>query len=110
VLVLKECIAKAGGLSGGLRFYVGAGAGDDDGGYAAKVMAEQDLLKRVAAGQNVPPTVVPIIATVAPSPVAAPAPVIVPAATAASESTAHAAAAEQDALARPERERVALAR
>jgi Transglycosylase SLT domain len=108
VLVLKECIAKGGGLASGLRYYVGAGSGDDDGGYAAKVIAEQDLLKRVAAGQNVPPTVVPIVANVAPVPVAAPVPVVAPAA-AASESTAHAAAPEQDALARPERERVALA-
>jgi hypothetical protein len=109
VLVLKECIAKAGGLSGGLRFYVGAGALEDDGGYAAKVIAEQELLKRVASGQNVPPTVVPIVANVAQPPLAAPVPVVAPAA-AASEATAHAAAPEQDALARPERERVALAR
>ena len=111
VLVLKECIAKAGGLSGGLRFYVGAGATDDDGGYAAKVIAEQELLKRVAAGQNVPPTVVPIVANVTPAPAAQPValPVAAPAAPAASESTAHAAAPEQDAQARPERERVAMA-
>ena len=108
VLVLKECIAKAGGLAGGLHYYVGAGALEDDGGYAAKVMAEQDLLKRVAAGQNVPPTVVPIVANVAPAPAAAPAP-IAPA-PAASESTAHATATEQqDAQAQPDRERVALA-
>jgi hypothetical protein len=110
VLVLKECIARAGGLSDGLRFYVGAGASDDDGGYAAKVIAEQELLKRVAAGQNIPPTTVPVIAKVAPPPAAAPAPVAAPAATAASESTAHAAAPEQDALARPDHEHVALAR
>src|SRR6195952_1187874 len=109
VLVLKECIAKGGNLSSGLRFYVGAGAGDDDGGYAGKVIAEQELLKRVAAGQNVPPTVVPIIANIAPTPVATPVPVVAPAA-AASESTAHAAAPEQDALAKPDREGVALAR
>jgi hypothetical protein len=108
VLVLKECIAKAGGLSDGLRFYVGAGASEDDGGYAAKVIAEQELLKRVAAGQNVPPTVVPIIAKAAPAPVATPVPATAPA-TAASESTAHAAAPEQEAMAQPERERVALA-
>jgi len=109
VLVLKECIAKAGGLSGGLHYYVGAGALEDDGGYAAKVMAEQDLLKRVAAGQNVPPTVVPIVANVAPAPAATPVPAAAPAA-AASESTAHATAPEQqDAQAKPERERVALA-
>jgi hypothetical protein len=108
VLVLKECIAKGGGLSNGLRFYVGAGASDDDGGYAAKVIAEQDLLKRVASGQNVPPTVVPIIANVTPAPTAAPLPVAAPAA-AASESTARAAAPEQDASVLPGRERVALA-
>jgi hypothetical protein len=108
VLVLKECIAKAGGLAGGLRFYVGAGGGEDDGGYAAKVIAEQDLLKRVASGQNVPPTVVPIVANVAPAPAAA-LPAAAPAA-AASESTAHAGAGEQDASAQPDRQRVALAR
>jgi hypothetical protein len=109
VLVLKECIAKAGGLSGGLHYYVGAGALEDDGGYAAKVMAEQELLKRVAAGQNVPPTVVPIVANVAPAPAAAPTPAAVAPAAPASESTAHAAAPQQDAQAAPERERVALA-
>jgi hypothetical protein len=109
VLVLKECIARAGGLSDGLRFYVGAGASEDDGGYAAKVIAEQELLKRVAAGQNIPPTTVPVVAKAAPTPVAAPAPAVAPAAAAASESTAHAGATEQDALARPEHERVALA-
>jgi hypothetical protein len=109
VLVLKECIARAGGLSDGLRFYVGAGASEDDGGYAAKVIAEQELLKRVAAGQNIPPTTVPVVAKAAPTPVAAPAPAFAPAAAAASESTAHAGATEQDALARPEHERVALA-
>jgi hypothetical protein len=108
VLVLKECIAKGGGLANGLHYYVGAGAMDDDGGYAAKVMAEQELLKRVAAGQNVPPTVVPIVANVAPAPAAAPAPVAP--APAASESTAHATATEQqDAQAQPERERLAMA-
>lgn len=109
VLVLKECIAKAGGLSGGLHYYVGAGALEDDGGYAAKVMAEQELLKRVAAGQNVPPTVVPVVANVSPAPAAAPTPAAVAPAAPASESTAHAAAPQQDAQAAPERERVALA-
>jgi hypothetical protein len=109
VVVLKECIAKAGGLEGGLRFYVGAGASEDDGGYASKVMAEHEFLKRVAAGQNVPPTAVPIIATVAPTPAVAPAPTAPPA-QAASESTAHVAAPEHEALAQADRERVALAR
>jgi hypothetical protein len=109
VLVLKECIGKAGGLAGGLRFYVGAGSSDDDGGYASKVMAEHEFLKRVAGGQNVPPTVVPIIATVAPMPAAAPTPITAPA-QAASESTARAIAPEHEALAQTAPERVALAR
>ncbi|HEX7688880.1 MAG TPA: lytic transglycosylase domain-containing protein, partial [Burkholderiaceae bacterium] len=80
VLVLKECISRAGGLQGGLHFYVGAGTSDDDGGYAAKVLAEEELLKRVAAGQNVP-TTAPIMAAVAPTPAAAAAPVAQPVAT-----------------------------
>jgi hypothetical protein len=105
VLVLKDCIGKAGGLEGGLHFYVGAGASEDDGGYASKVLAESQLMKRVAAGQNVPPTA-PVIAA---APAAAPAPVVTPA-PAASESTAHVAAPVQDADAHPARERIALAR
>jgi hypothetical protein len=103
VQVLKDCIGRAGGLEGGLHFYVGAGANEDDGGYASKVLAESQLMKRVAAGQNVPPTT-PIVAVATP--------VAPPAATptaAASESAGHAPAAEE-ADARPARERVALAR
>ena len=53
VQVLKECIAKAGSLEGGLRFYVGAANLSDDGGYAHKVLAERDFLRRVAEGQQV---------------------------------------------------------
>lgn len=60
VKVLQECIARAGSLEAGLRWYVGAANADDDGGYADKVMAEHQRLKQVASGQNVP--------TVAPSP------------------------------------------
>ena len=108
VLVLKDCIGKAGGLEGGLHFYVGAGASEDDGGYASKVLAESQLMKRVAAGQNVPPTT-PLLATVAPTPAAVPAPVATPA-QAASDSTAHVATPVQDADAHPAREHVALAR
>lgn len=47
--VLKECIARAGSLEEGLRHYVGAANLPDDGGYAAKVLSEQQQL-RVAAG------------------------------------------------------------
>jgi soluble lytic murein transglycosylase-like protein len=54
VQVLKECIARAGSLEGGLRFYVGAANLPDDGGYAAKVLGEQAYLKQVAAGKAVP--------------------------------------------------------
>jgi hypothetical protein len=56
VKVLQECIARAGSLEGGLKFYVGAGNLEDDGGYAAKVLAEHDRLKQVAAGRNTPMT------------------------------------------------------
>ena len=51
--VLKECIERAGGLEGGLRAYVGASNLPDDGGYAAKVLAEQGHLRLVAAGKVV---------------------------------------------------------
>jgi len=47
VQVLKECIARAGSLEAGLRFYVGA-ANSDDGGYAIKVLVEQNILRRLA--------------------------------------------------------------
>jgi hypothetical protein len=57
VQVLKECIARAGSLEAGLRFYVGAGNLADDGGYAGKVLSEQSHLMQVAAGKSVPPTV-----------------------------------------------------
>lgn len=54
VQVLKECIARAGGLEAGLRFYVGAANLADDGGYAAKVLREQNMLRAVASGKSVP--------------------------------------------------------
>jgi hypothetical protein len=53
VQVLKECIAKAGGLEAGLRFYVGAGNTSEDGGYVGKVLSEQTHLRQVAEGRNV---------------------------------------------------------
>lgn len=59
VQVLKECIQRAGGVEEGLRFYVGAANLAEDTGYAARVLAEHDLLKSVAAGRAVSPTVVP---------------------------------------------------
>jgi hypothetical protein len=60
--VLKECIARAGGVEAGLRFYVGAANLNDDGGYAGKVLAEREHLRLVAEGKSVPvfaPLVVP---------------------------------------------------
>ena len=54
VQVLKECIARAGSLEAGLKFYVGAANLLDDGGYAIKVLSEQNSLRLVAGGKNVP--------------------------------------------------------
>lgn len=62
VKVLQECIARAGSLEGGLRQYVGGSNLADDGGYAAKVLAEQWRLRQVADGRAVP------IQTTAPAP------------------------------------------
>ena len=56
VKVLQECIARAGSLEGGLRYYVGAANLEGDGGYAGKVMAEHARLQSVAAGKSVPLT------------------------------------------------------
>ncbi|MGZ5734114.1 MAG: lytic transglycosylase domain-containing protein, partial [Caldimonas sp.] len=53
VQVLKECIARAGSLEAGLRAYVGAANSGEDGGYAAKVLAHQSLLRLVASGGKV---------------------------------------------------------
>jgi soluble lytic murein transglycosylase-like protein len=53
VQVLRECIARAGSVEAGLRYYVGAANLSDDGGYAGKVLAEQAHLRSVAAGRRV---------------------------------------------------------
>lgn len=57
VQVLKECIARAGSLEAGLKYYVGAANLSDDGGYVNKVLAEQSNLRRVANGKWVSITV-----------------------------------------------------
>jgi len=57
VQVLKECIVRAGSLEAGLKFYVGAANLPEDGGYAARVLAEQAHLRLVASGKSVPPNV-----------------------------------------------------
>jgi Transglycosylase SLT domain len=73
VKVLQECIRRAGSIEGGLRQYVGATSDATEGGYTAKVLAEQARLRQVALGGNVPlvtpsaPTQIPAIA---PAPVA----------------------------------------
>jgi hypothetical protein len=54
VQVLKECIARAGSLQDGLRYYVGAALHESDGGYAARVIVEQTHLRAVADGKKVP--------------------------------------------------------
>ncbi|MGI4777521.1 MAG: transglycosylase SLT domain-containing protein [Janthinobacterium lividum] len=56
VKVLQECIARAGSLEAGLRFYVGAANLEDDGGYAGKVLAEHERLRLVAGGVKSVPT------------------------------------------------------
>ena len=73
VKVLQECISRAGSVEGGLRHYVGAANLPNDGGYAAKVLAERDRLSRVAGGQAVPvlqppaaPQIIPVVAPAAP--------------------------------------------
>jgi hypothetical protein len=58
VKVLQECISRAGSVEGGLKSYVGAANMEDDGGYTAKVLAENNRLQMVVNGRNVP-TVAP---------------------------------------------------
>jgi len=56
VKVLQECIARAGSIEGGLKYYVGAANLESDGGYANKVMAEHGRLLAVATGNRQPPS------------------------------------------------------
>lgn len=53
--VLQECIARAGSIEGGLKYYVGAANLDTDGGYAGKVLAEHSRLLSVVGGKALPP-------------------------------------------------------
>jgi hypothetical protein len=95
VQVLRECIARAGSLEGGLKFYVGAANLPDDGGYAGKVLAEQAYLRSVASGRQVAFNA-PII--VAPPADAAASATDAPAAPPAADSASPAADAERIAL------------
>ena len=75
VKVLQECIARAGSVEGGLRYYVGAANLPDDGGYTAKVMAEHFRLRQIAGGRTMPTNPPPTLSSQAPVksiPVAAP--------------------------------------
>jgi len=78
VKVLQECIARAGTVEGGLRYYVGASDPAEDGGYASKVMAEHFRLRQVAGGRPMPmeqPVTPPTLSSQAPAkavPAAAP--------------------------------------
>ena len=81
VQVLKDCIARAGGVQEGLRYYVGAALLDNDSGYAGRVMAEQAHMSGVAKGRavpvnatNVPPPVITVKELQADVPGAVPAP------------------------------------
>ena len=67
VKVLQECIARAGSLEGGLRFYVGAANQEGDSGYAGKVMAEHARIQSVAAGKSVPLAPAQLLPAIAPS-------------------------------------------
>ena len=75
VKVLQECIARAGSIEGGLKFYVGAANLDDDSGYASKVMAEHGRLQAVASGKRqaydsqATPVLIPASFPLAPRPV-----------------------------------------
>ena len=76
VKVLQECIARAGSVEGGLRYYVGAANLPDDGGYTAKVLAEHFRLRQVAGGRSTPMNPPATLSTQAPArtvPVGAPA-------------------------------------
>jgi hypothetical protein len=82
VQVLKECIRRTGSLEAGLRSYVGAANSGEDGGYAAKVLAQQGILRLVASGGKVRTT-----AAVTPAAKARSADVATPAPTAEPQAT-----------------------
>jgi len=71
VKVLQECIARAGSVEGGLRYYVGAANLPSDGGYAAKVLAEHARLRQVANSRAplkpLAPKADPVLSTKAPA-------------------------------------------
>ena len=48
-VVLKDCIRRGGSVADGLRLYVGAGSGDDNG-YGARVLQERDRILQAVRG------------------------------------------------------------
>jgi hypothetical protein len=59
VQVLRDCVARNGGLEEGLRCYVGVTHPEgDDNGYTQKVLAEHRALQQVAQGKAVPHTII----------------------------------------------------
>lgn len=66
VKVLQECIARAGSVEAGLKWYVGAANLPSDSGYADKVLAEHGRLYQVAKGKPAP-TVAPALRAAAPA-------------------------------------------
>ena len=73
-LILKDYVSRGGSVEAGLKMYVGAAAFDHDDGYGAKVLAEYQRLKTVAAGKTVPvfSTAVPLVVRNQPKPVSDP--------------------------------------
>ncbi len=72
VKVLQECIARAGSVAGGLKYYVGAANLDSDGGYADKVLAEHARLLSVVGGKPVLQQARSMPVKLAPGPTSAP--------------------------------------
>ena len=72
VKVLQECIARAGSVEAGLKWYVGAANLPTDGGYADKVLAEHGRLYQVAKGKPVPTTTPALRAEATPAPATVP--------------------------------------
>lgn len=62
VKVLMDCISRTGSVEGGLGCYVGATDMADDGGYAAKVLAEHTRLRQVAGKRKAPTAPFPLLA------------------------------------------------
>ena len=99
VQVLRECIARAGSIEDGLRYYVGAANLPDDGGYAVKVLSEQAHLRLVAAGSSVALNV-PQSGVILPAKGQVPAPADAGAAPSKAEGSTPAAKGEQLAMVR----------